>query len=355
MTLHSLQCTDFRCLESAVLELSPGNNLIVGPNASGKTSLLEAAGYLGRGRSFRGASTTELIHHGATEFLVIGEAGGTNRRVKLGVRNGRKGLEVHVGGEKQQSAAALAEALPLQIIDPDVHDLVAAGPDHRRRYVDWMTFHVEHGYLADWRRFKRALKQRNAALREGANAGVLRSWDQELAEIGMAVHGARLRLLTALTPVLAGMGEELLGSAVSFDYQQGWPAERSLAEALAEGHERDRMLGSTQSGPHRADLRLSYDERRARKQVSRGQQKLLSCAMVLASLDVVQRHLGQALLLLLDDPAAELDGNSLQRLMTVIDRLGPQVLATALDANTALFSDPPRLFHVEHGQVARAE
>jgi DNA replication and repair protein RecF len=331
--------------------LSPGNNLIVGPNASGKTSLLEAVGYLGRGRSFRGATTRDLIRRGASGFVITGEARVGKRTVRLGVGNGSKGLEVRVAGETQQSAAALAEALPLQVIDPDVHDLVAAGPEHRRRYIDWMTFHVEPGYLGQWRRYRRALKQRNAALREGAVRPALRSWDQELAQSGMEVDAARGRLLALLAPLLRPLGEDLLGSPVSFDYQRGWGGGRTLADALEEGHERDRAMASTQSGPHRADLRIDYDERRARKRVSRGQQKLLASAMVLAAIAVVQEHLERPLLLLLDDPAAELDGASLKRLMAGISELGPQVLATALDAGTPLFAEPPCVFHVEQGIV----
>ena len=152
------------------LEFGAGNNLIFGANASGKTSILEAVGYLGRGRSFRGANTRDLVRHGSDEFLVVGKANTGTRTVSIGVRNSRSGLEVHADGEKRSSAAALAEALPLQIIDPDIHDLVAGGPENRRRYIDWMAFHVEHGYLETWRRFRRALKQRNAALRAGTNS-----------------------------------------------------------------------------------------------------------------------------------------------------------------------------------------
>jgi DNA replication and repair protein RecF len=351
LALKSLKCTDFRCLKSAELEFGSGNNLIVGPNASGKTSILEAAAYLGRGKSFRGASARDLIRHEADEFLIFGRARAGKRNVTLGVRNSRTGLEVHTDGEKRNSAAALAEALPLQVIDPDVHKLIAGGPEHRRRYVDWIAFHVEHGYLAVWRRFRRALKQRNAALRGGSSRQALAGWDAELAELGVQIHEARGRVLEITRPALEKSGTLLLGSAVDFEYQQGWGAGRSLWEAIAASVERDRQMGSTQVGPHRADIRLRYDERQARKLVSRGQQKLLACAMILAATGIVQQHLEQQLLLLVDDPAAELDGESLRRLMTCIDELGCQVVATTLDQERTLFEKPPRLFHVERGVV----
>ena len=351
MPLKNFKCSDFRCLESAELKLDPQYNLIFGRNASGKTSLLEAIAYLGRGRSFRGAPTPNLIRHGAGEFLLFGKVDNGTREIAVGVRNSRDGLEMHIDGDQVASAAALAEVLPLQVVDPDVHNLVAGGPEGRRRYLDWITFHVEHGYLEHWRRFRRALKQRNAALKENASHDALTGWDKELTATGREVHAARLRVLDITRPALGDIGASLLGSAVDVEYQQGWSAEQSLAEALAAGIDRDRQLGATQAGPHRADLKLQYDARQARRLVSRGQQKLLACALILAATEVVQSHIERPLVLLLDDPAAELDSDSLARLMAAVVVLGCQVIATSLGPDLVLFPEPPRMFHVEQGRL----
>jgi len=337
------------------IELGEGNNLIFGENASGKTSILEAVAYLGRGRSFRGASTRDVVRHGQDNFVLFGRANHGGRSLSLGVRNGSGGLEVHTDGEKRASASVLAESLPLQIIDPDVHKLIAGGPEDRRRYVDWLAFHVEHGFLDLWRRYRRALKQRNAALRGRVDADGLAGWDRELADLGVLINAARGRVLEITRPALEELGDALLGCPVDFDYQRGWGADRSLSEAIAASVERDRQVGTTHVGPHRADIKLKLDERQARKLVSRGQQKLLACALILAATDVVQTHLEQPLLLLLDDPAAELDSGSLERLMGCVGNLGSQVIATTLEADRNLFDDPPRLFHVEHGVVSTAK
>ena len=351
MPLNNFKCTDFRCLESAELKLDSRYNLIFGRNASGKTSVLEAIAYLGRGRSFRGAPTQKLVRHGANEFVLFGKADSGAREAAIGVRNSRDGLEIHIDGDKVVSAASLADVLPLQVVDPDVHDLIAGGPEQRRRYVDWLAFHVEHGFIEHWRRFRRALKQRNAALRENASPDALAGWDKEFVQTGREIHAARQRVLDITRPTLEEIGASLLGSTVAVEYQQGWSTDKSLAAVLAVGIDRDRQLGSTQAGPHRADLKLVHDERQAKRLVSRGQQKLLACALILAATEVVQSHLDRPLLLLLDDPAAELDSDSLTRLMTAVVTLGCQVIATSLDPDLVLFPEPPAMFHVERGDV----
>lgn len=350
MTLTYFKCTDFRCLQSAELQPAARYNLIYGANASGKTSLLEAIAYLGRGKSFRNAPTERLIRHGLAEFVLFGRVRTAEREQSLGVRNGRQGLEISVDGDREGGAAALAEVLPLQVVDPDVHNLVAGGPEHRRRFLDWVAFHVEHGYLERWRRFRRVLRQRNACLRSGVDPAV-GGWDREFGRLGLEVHEARLRVLDFLRPILEETGKRVLGEEVGLEYRQGWVRDESLEQALSSARDREQQAGSSQAGPHRADLRLVYDERQARKLVSRGQQKLLACAMTFAACRVVQEQAGLKVLLLLDDPAAELDAGSLQRLMHEVAALGSQVIATSLVEDQTLFPEAPATFHVEQGHL----
>ena len=347
--IRRFKVSDFRCIETAELTFSPDFNLIYGPNASGKTSLLEALAYLGRGKSFRGASTGNLVRHGASEFVLFGETelDGLGRR--LGVRNSREGLEVRIDGSGEGGVAALVEALPLQVIDPEVHSLVAGGPELRRRFLDWVAFHVEHDHLHIWRRFRRALKQRNAALKAGSGAAAIRSWDAEFVELSAQLDESRRRALEVATMSLMEYGLGLLGTELGFEYQQGWSKDKTLERSLEEGLARDRQLGSTQHGPHRGDLKVSYDERQARKLVSRGQQKLLASAMILAATDAAQVALERPLLLLLDDPAAELDGDSLSRLLDAVAGLGCQVVATSLEKGALDVPAGAAMFHVEHG------
>ena len=350
MPLVDLTIKDFRCLGDASLTADPHYTLIYGANASGKTSILEAIAYLGRGKSFRGAPTQVLIRRGEKELLLVGTAESNGRTQKLGVRNSSAGLEVSIDGDRSVGAAGLAEALPLQIIGPDVHDLVAGGPEERRSYLDWIAFHVEPGYLDNWRRFRRALKQRNAALRSGASA--MDGWNKELAETAALVHEVRQGIADIVAVTMEEVSEALLGSGIQVEYRQGWAADQGLLQALEAALEKEREQGNTAVGPHRADLKLSFEERAAKKMVSRGQQKLLACALIISAVDIVQTHLERPMLLLLDDPAAELDTESLIRLMTAIIGLGCQVVATALEADTELFPASPAVFHVEQGVLS---
>jgi DNA replication and repair protein RecF len=351
--IRRFTASNFRCLENVELTLGPEFNLIYGANASGKTSILEALAYLGRGKSFRGAATANLVRHGEHEFVLFGETQNDHRKQRVGVRNSREGLEVRIDGSSAAGAAALAEALPLQVIDPEVHNLVAGGPELRRRFVDWIAFHVEHDHLQIWRQFRRALKQRNAALKSGASPATIRSWDAEFLDLGEKLDASRRAALDVAVEGLVDFGERLLDTELGFEYQRGWNTSKTLVEALGDGLERDRQQGATQSGPHRADLKVTYDERQARKLVSRGQQKLLASAMILAATETAQAALERPLLLLLDDPAAELDADALRRLLDAVFSLGCQVIATSLDADTLTTPPDARVFHVEHG-VLRA-
>jgi DNA replication and repair protein RecF len=353
LALLSFTASDFRCLENIELEASPNYNLIYGANASGKTSLLEAIAYLGRGKALRGATTQNLVRHGQAEFTLFGRVRGQTRAASLGVRNGRGGLEIHVDGTAGRGAADLAEILPLQAVDPEIHNLVAGGPEERRRYLDWSVFHVEHGYVQHWRRYRRALRQRNAALKAGGGSKTIRPWDAELLEAAAEVTQARGRVTETLQMALEPLAEEMLGGGVTLEYQPGWSRGKSLEEALEASMERDRSLGATHAGPHRADLRLVFNERQARRMVSRGQQKLLACTLVFASVELVQSEIMRPVLLLLDDPAAELDSEALGRLLEVVGALGCQVIATALDPGLIQLPEEPAMFHVEHGALHR--
>jgi DNA replication and repair protein RecF len=349
MSLAELRIENLRCIESAALEFSPELNLIAGENGAGKTSILEAIFLLGRGRSFRTRSTERLIRHHQPKLTVFGRTDDSPPK-RAGIEVAADGgTRARIDGENAQSLLELSGVIPVQSIDPEIHKLVDQGPERRRRWLDWLVFHVEPTFGTHWARYNRALKQRNAALRSGT--GEISAWDGELIQNGVAISDARQRALTRLIPCLNQTFERFGGLDVSVSFTTGWLAGTSLEEALRSHAERDRARGTTTAGPHRADVMLRRNHRIARETLSRGQQKLTAVAMIVSQLRLLREELNLRAVLLLDDPAAELDDKNLQRLFDELSALRCQMIATSLTQETALFQAPKATFHVEHGRV----
>ncbi|MFZ8886165.1 MAG: DNA replication/repair protein RecF [Steroidobacteraceae bacterium] len=351
VSLTRLTIDDLRCIQRAELELHPRLNLFVGANGSGKTSLLEAVYCLGRGRSFRSRRLATLVRKGADCMRVVGEAHWQGQTVTLGLEARAGETRLKARGATAASAAALAEYHRPQVIDPDIHKLLEEGPGRRRRYLDWGVFHVEPLFLATWQRYHRAIKQRNAVLRARGADPLLRAWEEEVTVAGEALSLQRLEYLGRLEPVLREVGERLLGAAITLDYTRGWASKGTLAEALRADEDRDRRFGITHSGPHRADITTRVDGVAARDRVSRGQQKMLAAALVLAQLKAQGEGHGAGDVLLLDDPAAELDAHHLGRLLELVADLPAQLWVTSLAGQVPGLAAEGAMFHVEHGRI----
>jgi DNA replication and repair protein RecF len=349
VALGTFRAERFRCLTAVELELDPAANLFIGPNASGKTSLLEAAFFLSRGRSFRSRRRESLIAHGHEDFLVAGQAVGSAGTTPIGVRASRAATEWHVGGAVAGGIADLADQFPAQVIDPEVHKLLEEGPGRRRRFLDWGVFHVEHAFLSTWRRYHLALRQRNAALKQDAGDADLAAWEQELASSGEALAAQRNAFLARIAAPLEAIGHALLDQPIALIHHAGWDTERRLLDALAADRRRDRRYRATQLGPHRGDILVQVGGRAAKDQVSRGQQKLVAAALMLAQLEIQEQERPGRSALLLDDPAAELDAQNLARLMRVVQRARAQLWITSLRGDLEGLPDRIRVFHVEHG------
>ena len=166
MSLVKLQLNDFRNIQQASLQLSPGLNILVGNNGSGKTSVLEAIHYLGLGRSFRTHLTGRVVRQGEKGFVLFAQCELEGRTVPIGLAKEKNGdTQLKIAGAQAQRLADLAELLPVQLIHPDGFDLLTGGPQPRRAWLDWGVFHQQPGFFSLWGRVRRLLKQRNALLR----------------------------------------------------------------------------------------------------------------------------------------------------------------------------------------------
>jgi DNA replication and repair protein RecF len=357
MILTELTVENVRCIKHAELSLHAGRNLIWGSNGSGKTSLLEAMFLLGRGRSFRTRNSERLVRHGEERLIAFGrtDAGpGDDRGLThaIGVEvHRREGTRARVDAGSVESLAELSRVFPVQVIDPGVHKLIEEGGRRRRRWLDWAVFHVEPQFGDWWLRYTRAVRQRNAALRQ--HEAWTRPWDLEVVALGEKISEARRAVLDQLVPhwreVASGLGCPL----GELQYFRGWAAHHTLAEALEASRVRDEAKGLTQAGPHRADVLIRVAGKLAREVLSRGQQKLTAVALTLAQLRLLKAVSGTTPTLLLDDPAAELDSVHLEHFVRQITLIGCQLVITSLQPENLAFGAPDRVFHVEQARVGR--
>lgn len=354
MTLGRLQVTDFRCLQSAEIVFDSQFTLISGPNASGKTSLLESIYVLGRGRSFRTRRLDHLIRSGSSKFTVFGEVERAARHIAIGIEGSESGVRAKMAGEAVPSLAALAAVLPAQIIDPEVHRLIEEGPGQRRRFIDWGVFHVEHSFITIWRGYQQVLRQRNAALKARLPKNVISAWDGELIRLGELVTAARINYVEALTEPATRITRRLLGLELDLDYRPGWRQDDGLAGALADCFARDLELGSTSIGPQRADLSIRLNGESVKDRVSRGQQKLLAAALLIAQVSLFPLEADSIPVLLLDDPAAELDSDRLLRLIGEVAGQTVQLVVTSLNPDFAAFGTPGYRYLIDAGMIRLA-
>jgi DNA replication and repair protein RecF len=250
--------------------------------------------------------------------------------------------------------AELAPLLPVQIIDPEIHRLIEEGPSRRRRFLDWGVFHVEPRFVGDWQRFQQVLKQRNAALKSQQPRDVIAAWDGDLVRYGEAVSAARSGYVTKLAVHAVSVAKSLLGMELSLSYRPGWLRDLSLSEALRQSWKQDQESGATQVGPHRAELGIRLNGSSVKDRISRGQQKLLAAALLLAQVRMFPADSPVRPSLLLDDPAAELDNERLAGLISEVGSQSVQLVVTALHPEFSALGEPGLRYRMVEGGVRPA-
>ncbi len=348
--LTSITVENFRCIEHASLEFDPRSTGIVGDNASGKTSLLEAVYFLGHGRSFRTHQAEKLRRTGAPFFRVVGKLATSRGLLTAGLEYSQGHTEGHLAGQGISGIADIAEVLPLQVIDPGVHRLVEEGSARRRRLMDWGVFHVKREFLGHWRRYQRALLQRNAALRSSDAEQLITPWERDFCMAGTEVDDLRSSYIEALKPHFESLASQLVAPGTTLKYRRGWSEDMDLRQALDDSISRDLRLKTTHVGPHRADISFVVEGVAAKDRVSRGQQKMLAAAFILAQLQCHTALGAIPTMLMLDDPAAELDVDNLGKLLLAIAQIPSQLIVTSVHERGLRGIEIGRRFHVEQGR-----
>ena len=365
VVLGALALRDFRNLARLDLGVPSAGAVVVGENGQGKSNLLEAIYYLHLLRSVRGARDVDVVRFGAPGFHISARtAGGTFHELSAGFeRQGRRKRVKLDGAEPARLSDALG-ALPCVLFSPADVDLVGGAPSSRRRYLDILLALSSRPYLAALQRYRVALAQRNAALRESLRATGARA-EQRVAvwEAPLAEHGAVLwRERVLWTGQAAGRFAELCASIgeqapVAMRYATSLEptsaAVHDVADALARALEQKRGLdmrrGITHAGPHRDDLALALDGRELRAFGSAGQQRTAAIALRLLEAETLHERLGAAPLFLLDDPFAELDARRSSR---ILDLLAEQGMGQTLLTVPRASDIPPALSSLARWRIA---
>jgi len=372
MALVRLQTEHFRNLAPEAVSFSPSFNLLYGANGSGKTSVLEAIGYLGLGRSFRVSRHQAVVSHGQSRFTVFGGldrgaddeasdgAGGLAHRLGISRDVAQKETSLRVDGENVRSLSVMAKHLPVSVIDPGVFDIVAGGPGKRRQFLDWLVFHVEPSFASVWQQCQRVTSQRNQTLRNGRiDESLLRVWDTQYAGLSERLSDSRQATFDRFKEAFERLVEQVdvpWTQGLKMEFFPGWDRTQPLTEILRNHREQELKMGHTLYGPNRADIRLKFQGRPVAETFSRGQQKTLVILMKIAQ-GTVLSELDRQVTFLLDDINAELDVGHRAMLAGKLRALGSQVFITSIehpDPESLWGPDQTpdyRMFHVEHGKL----
>jgi DNA replication and repair protein RecF len=338
--LHELRLRNFRLFSELVF--TPDHDavtVLLSPNGSGKTSVLEAVYALATASSFRTGSAGDMIRAGEQASEVHGVLFQRERRVQVdltltrGVRNTTKAMLVN--GQRPHSRADVAEILPLTVFTPEGVDVVRQGPEHRREYLTHLMTDANPGTGEVIERFTRVLSQRNALLRslqgERPNAvqrEELDVWSGDFSLVSAELVAHRRKILERLAPLVERFYRDVAHDAarVGVRYEQSWQGD--LITALQRSLDDDRVRGHTTIGPQRDDVVLTLDGRDARRQASQGEQRSIALALRLAGHELIQIERGVDPLLLLDDVFSELDPVRSDRLLALLPA-GQTLVTTA--------------------------
>ena len=331
-----------------------GVNLITGQNASGKTSLLEAIYYLSHVRSFRSQQVADLINRNADYLQLVASIQQSTSDTRLGIRRSKTRMQIRCNQQPVRRVADLAAGFPVLAIHPDSYKLITGSPAERRQYLDWGVFHVEQGFFEAWQRYRIALSQRNAALRQKQAEKFCVLWDREITASASHIDILRQGYFDKLQPYFDQLVRRFFASTeVVIEYRRGWNQDKPLMELLNTHLDKDRRQGFTYYGPHRAEIVVKVQGQSAQTGISRGQQKLLVALLRLAQAQQFTSIKQHSCVLLYDDLAAELDESNRGLILSELANMRVQLFVTAIESGQIDLSpwQHKKMFHVEQGQL----
>ncbi len=337
--ITSLRLQNFRSYIDDSFEFNPGVNIVVGPNGSGKTNLLEAVLVLCGNKSFR-TRDINLINEKCKWARLEGNFENSERVLKLTINSEVSKKEFVLNG-KEHKRLNFTQTVPVVVFEPNHLQIVARGPDVRREFFDDLLIRTQPTYKQFLNNYNRALTQRNSLLkkRHHVSPDQIFVWDIRLSELGEKVAVARHQLLQQLSSELPEVYSKISGkpATVALRYCAGFAVEsygsRMLAR-LQQTHSRDAERGFTGCGPHREDIEFIFEDQPALNVASRGETRSIMLALKILELQMIEKARGAQPILLLDDVFSELDG---ARRRALVDYLADhQTIITTTEADAVI-------------------
>jgi DNA replication and repair protein RecF len=382
MSISYLSLHGVRNLKDVSLDFHEHFNFFIGSNGSGKTSLLETIYLLGTSRSFRTHLYRKVVNYDEHSLTVFGRLKEGDSLVQIGVQKDRHGdTKIKINQEPCRQSAHLAKILPLQLYYSDSFQVIDSAPKIRREILDWGVFHVKHDYFKLWAHYQKVLKQRNAWLRGVDEFGGNLKWSlrQEpcpwnilLSDYADKVHLMRQEYFQEFVLIFQNIIKDFFQIPITIAYFKGWGsannkkvdfndnASSSLSSSdsllcyLEKDTERDKKIGYTHHGAHKADIYIRIEQGDVKDLFSRGQQKLVVIAIKLAQGILLSRLVNKDCVYLMDDICAEFDQDNLSVVMNYFAKIPGQVFFTGTNEKAYNFSsllNNAKVFHVKHGKI----
>lgn len=358
MIISTLKAQKIRNFSELSLQFHSRLNLFYGENGSGKTTLLEALYFLSYGKSFRTHQAKRLIQDNTEKFTLHSKLISVNDQTySVGVEKDIKGEGALRLNNEGGNIAEITALLPIQVLNNDSFALLNDGPAIRRQFLDWGLFHVKQSFLLTWRSYQRALKQRNLAIKKRLPAKEIQIWDGLLIKSAIQLSEMRTEyvenFISVFMPILSDIFqfEEL-----KIRFYQGWPRDIAYSALLASNFQKDLDLSYTYYGAHRADLKMTVNNKPIEDVLSRGQQKIFVWLMRMSQALILTESTNKTPIFLIDDISSELDETRLSAFCDLFQKISGQLFVTGIAKSHLKFFlenyDEHSVFHVKHNTIS---
>lgn len=361
MFVKSLELKNFRNYNDLSMTFDKDNNILFGDNAQGKTNVLEAVYVSGTTKSHKGSKDKELIKIGENEahIRLIVNKNGIDRKIDMHLRK-NKSKGVAIDGLPIKKSMELCGLINIIFFSPENLNIIKNGPSERRRFIDMELCQIDKYYLDNLYKYNKIINQRNNLLKQinvdKSNLETLSIWDQQLVSYGQKIIKRRKEFVDELNGIVNVIHKKLSGDKedLKLIYEPN-VSEDMFEEKLFINRDRDIILKSTSSGPHRDDVGFLINDIDVRKFGSQGQQRTAALSLNLAELELVKNKINDNPILLLDDVLSELDRNRQNYLLNSLEGIQTIITCTGLEEFINNRFNVDKIYKVEKGKIKNIE